>query len=386
MKIMKQFSVVCALAVLTAALSGCGGSGEATTATTAAASNDSAAASQAKAGELPAVNPDLDGAAYLSGDYTPLPADGPVYELTLGHAGAETAFQSQFMNAYAAALSYYSNGKINISVYPNSQLGSDAEIIASVVAGDVDFAYQSGSTHASFVPETQLFDTPFLFAGYDPKKIEQVLTDSAFRDRYDEANERAGLKCLMVRAANSMNLTSNRPVTSMEDFKGLKIRTAQSESRMAIWSALGANPTPLAFSELYMALQNGTVDAQDNSFENAVTSGAGEVQKYIIPTQSMMPGMDLTMNLAKFESMPQEYQDMIDQISTELLAYDFAVNYESDQKFHDQLINEYGLEECTLTDEVRAQMREAAAPAVESVRKSVGNDAIYETLKKSLEE
>ena len=172
----------------------------------------------------------------------------------------------------------------------------------------------------------------------------------------------------------------------MEDFRGLKIRTAQSESRMAIWSALGANPTPLAFSELYMALQNGTVDAQDNSFENAVTSGAGEVQKYIIPTQSMMPGMDLTMNLAKFESMPQEYQDMIDKISTELLAYDFAVNYESDQKFHEQLINEYGLEECTLTDEVRAQMREAAAPAVESVKNSVGNDAIYETLQKSLEE
>lgn len=376
-KLTKQVGSLALSACMAFGLVGCGGS--------AASSGAVASAAGASAGSPIVDASALDGAEYLSGDYTPLPADGPTYELTLGHAGAETAFQHQFCTAFAEALSYYSDGKINITVYPNSQLGSDSEIIASVVAGDVDIAYQSGSTHASLVLETQIFDTPFLFSGYDMDKIQQILTNGEFRTLYDAANEKANLKCLLVVAANSMNLTSNRPVTSLADLKGLKIRTAQSESRMAIWSALGANPTPLAFSELYMALQNGTVDAQDNSFENAVTSGAAEVQKYLIPTQSMMPSMDLTMNLDKFNSMPREYQDLMLKISDELLAYDFAVLRTNDQKFHDQLVNDYGLEECTLSDEVRSQMREAAAPAVNSVKAAIGNDAIYEALQKELD-
>ncbi len=376
-KLTKRVSALALAASIAFALTACGGS-TASSGTAAPAAGSSAAAPAGGASAL-------DGAEYLSGDYTPLPADGPTYELTLGHAGAETAFQNQFCNALAAALSYYSNGKINVTVYPNGQLGSDSEIIASVVAGDVDIAYQSGSTHASLVPETQLFDTPFLFSGYDFDKIEAALTNSEFRDLYNAANEKAGLKCLLVCVGGSMNLTSNKPVTSLEDFKGLKIRTAQAESRMAIWSALGANPTPLAFSELYMALQNGTVEAQDNNFENAVTSGAAEVQKYLIPTQSMMPSMDMTMNLDKFNSMPQEYQDLIEKISTELSAYDFDTLHSSDQGFHDQLVGEYGLEECELSDEVRAQMREAAKPAVDSVKAAVGNDAIYDALQKALD-
>lgn len=372
-------SMLAAAAALS--LCACGSSGNAAQTTQA---TQEASSTQAAAGELPAVNDSLDGAEYLSGDYTALPTDGATYELTLGHSGAETAFQSQFCNAFATALDYYSGGKIHITVYPNSQLGSDSELIASCVAGDVDIVYQSGSTHASLVPETQIFDTPFLFSGYDMDKIEAALIDSEFREMYDAANEEANLKLLMVCAATPMNLTSNRPVTSLDDLKGLKIRTAQSESRMAIWSALGANPTPLAFSELYMALQNGTVDAQDNAYENAVTSGAAEVQKYVIPTQSMMPSFDMTMNLSKFSAMPQEYQDMITAIADELLVYDFDTLKSSNDSFHDQLINEYHLEECELSDDVRAQMREAAAPAVESVKAAVGNDALYEALENAL--
>lgn len=374
----KHLSSLALAASMAFSLAACGGSSAASSGAAAAPAASGAAAASGSSDALK-------GAEYLSGDYTPLPADGPTFELTLGHAGAETAFQHEFCTAFASALSYYSDGKIHVTVYPNSQLGSDSEIIASVIAGDVDIAYQSGSTHASLVPETQIFDTPFLFSGYDMDKIQQILTAGEFRDLYDAANEKAGLKCLLVCAATSMNLTSNRPVTTLEDFKGLKIRTAQSESRMAIWSALGANPTPLAFSELYMALQNGTVDAQDNSFENAVTSGAAEVQKYLIPTQSMMPSMDLTMNLNKFNSMPQEYQDLILKISDELLAYDIATLRTTDQGFHDQLINEYGLEECELTDDVRTQMREAAAPAVNAVKAAVNNDALYTALQSELD-
>lgn len=324
--------------------------------------------------------------SYLSGAYPEIPSDGPSVALTVAHSAPENSNQQKVMLALKNVLEDKSGGKIKLTIYPNGQLGSDAEVIASCLKGDIDLVYQSGSTHQSQVPETQIFDTPFLFSGVDTDKLYSVISDSEFRDIYNEANEKAGLKCLMLRACNSMNLTSNKEVTSMDDFKGLKIRTAQSESRMAIWRALGANPTPLAFSELYMALQNGTVDAQDNSLENAVTSGAAEVQKYLIPTQSMMPSLDVTMNKAKFDSLPEAYQKLIVTACKDLEKYDFDINISAEQGFRDQLLNEYHLEECELSDEMRQQMKDAAAPAIESVKEAVGNDELYAALDKVLSE
>lgn len=323
---------------------------------------------------------------YLSAQYPSIPANGPEIALTIAHAGAENSGQQVLMNALKNTLEEKSNGKLKVTVYPNGQLGSDAEIITSCLKGDIDIAYQSGSTHSSQVPETQIFDTPFLFSGLSKDKVMKIITDSEFRTMYNEANEKAGLKCLMLRVWGSMNLTSNRPVNSLSDLQGLKIRTAQAESRMAVWSALGANPTPLAFSELYMALQNGTVDAQDNNLENAVVSGAAEVQKYLIPTQSMMPSLDVCMNKSKFDSMPAEYQQLLLQACKDLEKYDYDVTEMAEQHFHDQLINDYHLKECTLSDDTRAQMREAAKPAIDTVKRAVKNDAMYAVIEKLIKD
>ncbi|WP_352397424.1 TRAP transporter substrate-binding protein [[Clostridium] aminophilum] len=348
-------------------------------------SNQSSQQSAAVQTENASAEPSLDYRKYLSAEYPSLPADGPNISLTIAHAGAENSGQQVLMNALKHTLEEKSNGKISVTVYPNGQLGSDAEIITSCLKGDIDIAYQSGSTHSSQVPETQIFDTPFLFSGLSKDKVMSIITDSEFRDMYNAANEKAGLKCLMLRVWGSMNLTSNRPVSSLSDLQGLKIRTAQAESRMAVWSALGANPTPLAFSELYMALQNGTVDAQDNNLENAVVSGAAEVQKYLIPTQSMMPSLDVCMNKTKFDSMPAEYQKLLLQACKDLEKYDYDVTELDEKHFHDRLINEYHLTECSLTDETRAEMRKAAKPAIDTVKQAVHNDAMYDVLEKLIQ-
>lgn len=374
---------VCAMAVagtMLLSLGACGSSTQSTATGTSAEPNATEAAAAADS------SPAIDYHTYLRADYPALSADGQEVALTIAHAGAENSGQQNLMLALKETLEEKSNGKIKVTVYPNGQLGSDAEIIASCLKGDIDIAYQSGSTHSSQVPETQVFDTPFLFAGLNKDTVESIVTDSEFRDMYNEANEKAGLKCLMLRSWGSMNLTSNKPVTKLEDFKGLKIRTAQAESRMAIWTALGANPTPLAFSELYMALQNGTVDAQDNNLENAIVSGAAEVQKYLIPTQSMMPSLDLTMNKAKFDAMPAEYQELLTDVCKDLEKYDYDVTAQNEEKFHDELINNYHLEECQLTDEVRQQMKDAAAPAIETVKAAVSNDAMYAAVEKLIAE
>lgn len=315
---------------------------------------------------------------YLSGEYTALPEDGPVVNLTLGHAMQESTASHQMLLELKKAVESYSNQKITLTIYPNGQMGTDNEMIASCVAGDIDMVYQSGSTHATFVPETMIFDTPFLFTGYDEDKVESILTESEFRDMYNQANEEGGLVCLMLRASDTMNLTSNRPVKSLSDLSGLKIRTAQSESRMAVWEALGANPTPLAFNELYMALQNGTVEAQDNTLMNAVSSALYEVQDYLIPTRHMMPSYDLTMNKDSFYAMPEEYQQFLMEVCQDISAYDYAVSRALEESYYNTLAQK--MEVCEVSDELLAEMRDAAAPAVEIVRGLTQNDAMYDTL------
>lgn len=322
---------------------------------------------------------------YLTGDYTTLPEDGETITLTLGHAAAETSQQHVTAQAFAEAIEYYSDGKITVTIYPNGQLGSDSEMISSMLAGDIDIVCQAGSTHLSYVSEAAIFDTPFLLTDYDNDALTSVCIDSEFRDLYDAANEEAGIKLLQLRANVSMNLTSNKAVYSMDDLAGLKIRTAQSESRMAIWEDLGANPTPLAFSELYLALQNGTVDAQDNVWENAVTSGAAEQQKYMIPTAHMQPSTEWLMNLEVFESLPEEYQALIEEIADDINLYDIATSTAADEDYYNQLIDEYGLEVCEVSDEFAADMVEAAQDAIQDVHDTVGNEELYEVLEECLE-
>lgn len=371
-------------------LTACGGSSEKAGTETGTASTElTAEGNEGQAvGEQPFVCSDYGISVncfdFLTGDYPQLPADGPVYNFSLAHANSETSDQSLLMQDLKAALEYYSEGKILLTLYPNGQMGSDSEMISSCIAGDIDIVYQSGSTHATFVPETVIFDTPFLFTGYDTEKVEQILTDSEFRNLYDLANEEAGLVCLMLKASDTMNLTTNRKITDLSSLKGLKVRTAQAESRMAIWEALGANPTPLAWNELYMALQNGTVEAQDNMLSNAVTAALVEQQKYLFPSKHMVAGFDVTMNKDTFYEMPQEYQKFLTQICDELSGLDYAMSREKEEGYYNDILNKYGLELCPISDELFGELKVSAQPAVEKVKKMVENDAMYEVLEKLL--
>ncbi len=387
MKKLLSFVLSCAMVLSLAACGGGDGNASKSQGGAAAgtpAASAPAAGSQGAAPESPAGN--FKPEDYLSGSYAALPADGPAVTLTIGHAMQESTDSHKMLLALKSALEQYSDGKISVTIYPNSQIGSDSEMIASCLAGDVDMVYQTGSTHNTFVPETNLFDIPFLLAGYDKDKIYDVLTDSAFRDMYNQANEAGGFVLLMLRAGDSgMNFTANRSAASVADLKGLKIRTAQVENRMALWSALDANPTPMAFSELYMALQNGTVDGQENNLSNTLNSAVYDVNKYLFRTNHSTPSMELTMNKDKFYAMPQEYQDLLTQICKELSRYDWDISVAMDDYYFDCLTQQHGMTACEISDAFLSEMKEKAAPVVDKVKATVGNDSLYDTLTAQLE-
>ena len=372
MKKLISLALTCAMVL---SLAACGGGNTSTP------GGGSASAGGSQTTSIPSPAENFDPADYLSGEYTALPAEGPSVSLTIAHAMQESTDSHKMLLALKDALEQYSDGKITVTIYPNSQIGSDSEMIASCVAGDVDIVYQTGSTHSTFVPETTLFDVPFLLSGYDKDKIYDVITHSEFRDMYNAANEAGGFKLLMLRAgSDGMDFTANRPASSVADLAGLKIRTAQVEARMALWEALGANPTPMAFSELYMALQNGTVEGQENNLSNTLNTAIYDVNQYLFRTNHSSPSMELTMNKEKFDSLPQEYQDLLTQICDELSRYDWDLSVAMDDYYFDVLTQEHGMTACEISDEFLSELKEKAAPVIEDAKASVGDPALYDTL------
>jgi len=316
--------------------------------------------------------------------YPVLPVDGPKYNFAMATSAPEKSTAYIIMSKFKDTLESSSNGKMTVDLYPNGQLGNDSELAASCLQGNITMVLQSGSTHSTTIPQAAIFDTPFLLAGYDSAKIEDVIINSDFRKMYNSYYENGGYKLLTVKVVDSMNLSSNVPVNSLKDLKGLKIRTAQSESRMSFWQSLGANPTPLPYGELYMALQQGLVSASDNVYSNVVSGKLVEQQKYIIPTNHMLPSMELIMNKKIYDELPAEYQKLLDMVSIDANHFDFEISRADQDESYRQIVEDYGLEVCEVSDEFRNEMITAAKSSIDATKKLVNDDKLYQMLEDNL--
>lgn len=136
----------------------------------------------------------------------------------------------------------------------------------------------------------------------------------------------------------------------------------------------------MAFSELYMALQNGTVEGQENNLSNTLNTAIYDVNQYLFRTNHSSPSMELTMNKEKFDSLPQEYQDLLTQICDELSRYDWDLSVAMDDYYFDVLTQEHGMTACEISDEFLSELKEKAAPVIEDAKASIGDPALYDTL------
>ena len=156
-------------------------------------------------------------------------------------------------------------GRIRVQVYPNNQLGNQRDVVEGLQMGSVELA-NIASVMASFVPETNLFELPFLFDG--PEHFDAVL-DSSIGQSLAPAFERRGLHLLGYFDVGERHImTTERPVERLEDLSGLKIRTMENRVHLATFKAFGANPLPMAYGELYTALEQGVIDGAEAADPN----------------------------------------------------------------------------------------------------------------------
>lgn len=271
-------------------------------------------------------------------------------------------------NKFKEVVEEKTNGEITVTVYADNALGADREVIEATQIGDIDITLSNPAPLAATYTDLLLFDTPFLF---DTREDAFEILDGEIGQEIAKGVESKNLKILSYPENGWRNLTANKPVHTPEDLKGMKIRVMENNIQIATWKALGANPTPMAFNEVFTALQQGTIDAQENPVELIFDNKLNEVQSHLIMTKHMYNPLILAMNLDKFNSLNEEYQNII------LEAAKAATEYERETapKYEEESIKKIEEDKTTdlieLTDEERAAFKEAVQSVNDVVRDSM---------------
>lgn len=308
---------------------------------------------------------------------TGIPAYAQEYTLQLAGAYPSTQDTPRVLAAkmFKELMEKRSNGKIKVELYLDSKLGGDRETVEGCQAGNIAMVSLTTAPMVGFVPKLAIFDIAMLFDDLDVAK--KAL--DPFKAKLVPEYEKAGFKLLMFTPIYFRELTTRKPINSVDDLKGLKIRTMENKYHLAFWRALGANPTPLNFAELYVALQQGIVDAQENPYEIIWATKFYEVQKYVVNTHHICFVFTYIMNKKLYDSMSADYQKMVTDVVNEVSEYLFKESKAQTNAMLTEL-KKKGMEVIEITPEMRQKMREAAKGVADMVRSAVGSEIVDDLL------
>ena len=192
------------------------------------------------------------------------------YSWPLATASPEDTVTQIFAEKFAEEISELSDGRMKIQVYANSTLGGDRDLLETCADGDIPFVVQNTAPQVSFMGDLAVFDLPCVFDSLD--ECREKIDNPEFYELISNVYTEGGYHLLGMADQGFRVMSTNKPVYSFSDFKGQKIRTMENSYHLAFWKAIGANPTPMSFSEVYIGLQQHTIDAQENPYEVIVSN------------------------------------------------------------------------------------------------------------------
>ncbi len=250
--------------------------------------------------------------------------------LKLGHAVAPEHPYHLGAIKYSEMIAQRTKNKVKIDVYPSTQLGNERDMVEGLQLGTIDLVVTSTGPLGSFVPKMFVVDLPFLFR--DREHAYRVLDGPVGRELLEAFSAR-GIKGLAFWENGFRQITNNvRPIEKPEDLKGIKIRTMENKVHLASFKAFGASPTPMAWSEVYTALQQKTIDAQENPIAIVYYQKIYEVQKYLTLTGHFYSPTPLLMSLKAFNNLPPTIQKIMLDTAVECATYERNLLRDSEAK------------------------------------------------------
>lgn len=244
-------------------------------------------------------------------DKTPAaqPAQKAEITLKLGYGQPTSNPRHITADKYAKWVNEQTKGKVKIELFPNETLGSDKQMTEMAANGTLDMVITAQGVLASYEPKLAGIGLPFLFDSMD--KVGKVL-DGPIGEELAKGLPAKGIRLLAYWDNGLRHITnSKRPIEQPADLKGMKIRTPEDKMTLSIFKALGANPAPLAFPELYLALSQGVFDGQENPIVNIHSSKFYEVQKYISITNHKYEACPLIISEKTWQKLPPDVQKVL---------------------------------------------------------------------------
>jgi len=270
------------------------------------------------------------------------------------------------------------DGAIKVETYHSGQLGDDRAMTEALQIGTQEVTVPSTAPLANFVPEFSVFDIPFLFPN---EQVADEVLDGEVGQKILKKLESQDLVGLAYWENGFRNLTnSKRAVEGVEDFEGLKVRTMENDLHLDAFNKLGANPTPMAFTELFTAMQQGTVDGQENPYATIYLQKFYEVQDHVSNTKHIYSPFVFLMSKKFYDGLTDEQQTIVKEAAVEAGKHERKLNREANEKYLKKL-QEEGMTYTEISDEQRAKMKEAVQPVVDEYKGKIGEDIVEEVYK-----
>ena len=298
---------------------------------------------------------------------------GEPVEIVISHIVDENHTWHKGAEKFKEVAEEKSGGRLKVSIYPNSQLGNEIDTIQSILTGggcDITFTAESMQTYAE---ELGVIGMPYAIKS--EKQLYNVL-DGEVGKEMEDIMLKSGMRVLGYFVRGPRNITSNTPIKTPDDLKGFIIRTPQSPMTVAAFEAMGAKPTPMAFSEVFTSLQQGVINGQENPLAMIKSGSLYEVQKYVNQTEHLRAWVYIAMGEKKYQSLPDDLKEVVNEAAKEAQKYEHELFLEDEKKLKGEL-QEKGME---FVDVDQKLFAEKAVPGVEAIL-TEKQKALYDKIK-----
>jgi tripartite ATP-independent transporter DctP family solute receptor len=286
--------------------------------------------------------------------------------IKISHPNDVTSPYQTAAEFFAKRVSELTNGKIEVQIYPSSQLGSLRESMEAVQMGTLEMVITNSAVAASFVKDFNIFNLPFLYRDF--QHLYKVM-DSDLGEEINLASQKKGLRIVGWWAGGSRSVYASRPIGDLASMQGIKIRTMQNPALLETWKTLGLIPTPIPFKEVYSALQQGVVEAGEGSVISYEGMKFYEVAPYLSYMKYVITVTPFMISEKYFKSLTKEHQAAIIQAAKESVAVERKVNEQKEVEIIERLKK---MKEMNIVVPDREPFVAGAQPVIEKYGKNIG--------------
>ncbi|RMC36474.1 TRAP transporter substrate-binding protein [Paracoccus alkanivorans] len=284
--------------------------------------------------------------------------------IKLGHLANEENSWHKASLKFGEEVAKLTDGRVEVQVFPNESLGKEIDLINGMQLGTADMTI-TGESLQNWSPMAALLAVPYAYNSLE--QMDEVAAGDIGTQIKEEILARAQIRPIAYFARGPRNLTSNREVMTPEDLSGLKLRVPNVPLFVKTWEALGAQPTPMAFSEVFTSLQNGTIDAQENPLALIESANFNEVQKFVNKTEHVRSWIYLTISEMTWGRLSAEDQEAVTQAAQTAQQYEREL-FLADEERLAKALQDKGM---TFVDSDKAAF---AAQARDAVLANVGDE------------